>query len=263
MSTNTDVCNAFVVPADGYDRLMGRYLPALGPAFVDRAGVKPDMRVLDVGCGPGGLTRELAARVGADAVAAIDPSPPFVAACRERNPGVDVRHGFAEQLPFDDGSFDATVSSLVVGFMSDPDAGAREMVRATKPGGVIAACFWARTGMPTLETFWTAAASLDPAHSGQIRRLGSGDGEIAALLRGAGVEDVEQGELFASAEYDGFDDWWRPFELGVGPVGAYLQSLDQPQQAALRAAARDRLGKPQGSFRLDARAWFANGVVAN
>ncbi len=259
--TTTDVRNPFAVPADGYDRLMGRYLPALGPAFTDRAGVTPPMRVLDIGCGPGGLTRELVARIGADAVAAIDPSPPFVAACRERNPGVDVRQGVAEQLPFDDDSFDATLSSLVVGFMSDPDAGAREMVRVTKPGGVIAACFWARTGMPALETFWTAAASLDPTLGGQLRLLGNGEGEIASLLRRAGLADVEQDELYASALYAGFDDWWRPFEIGVGPAGAYCKALSHPQQAALRAASHEALGKPQGSFTLDARAWFARGTV--
>jgi len=260
-SPTTDVCKAFVVPADGYDRLMGRYLPTLAPAFADRAGIKPNMRVLDVGCGPGGLTCELVARVGAGAVAAIDPSPPFVAACQERNPGVDVRHGSGEQLPFDDNSFDATVSSLVVGFMSDPDAGAREMVRVTKPGGILAACFWANTGMPLLQTFWAAAASLDPNLSGKMQLLGSHEGDLAALLKGAGAADVEQGELHASAQYDGLDDWWSPFELGVGPAGAYLQSLDQPQRAALRAASNDRLGKPAGPFTLEARAWFAKGIV--
>src|SRR3712207_6294336 len=89
-------CSHFVVPAAGYDRLMGRYLPTLAPAFADAAGVTADMRVLDVGCGPGGLTQELVTRVGACSVAAIDPSPPFVRACRDRNPGADVREGVAE-----------------------------------------------------------------------------------------------------------------------------------------------------------------------
>ena len=51
------------------------------------------MRVLDVGCGPGGLTHELVARAGAEHVAAIDPAPQFAEACRERHPGADVRVG--------------------------------------------------------------------------------------------------------------------------------------------------------------------------
>src|SRR3954451_17844514 len=106
----------FTAPAEHYDRFMGRYLPTLAPAFADAAGVGSGMRPLDVGCGPGGLTRELVARTGAARVAAIDPSPQFAAACRERFPGADVRDGGAEALPWGDGSFDAVLASLVMAF---------------------------------------------------------------------------------------------------------------------------------------------------
>ncbi|MDX6551591.1 MAG: hypothetical protein QOH74_79, partial [Gaiellales bacterium] len=102
-------CPAFVVSAENYDRLMGRYLPTLAPAFADAAGIHGRARLLDVGAGPGGLTRELARRAGAGNITAIDPSPPFVAACRKRNPGVQVHQGVAEQLPFPDATFDATL----------------------------------------------------------------------------------------------------------------------------------------------------------
>ena len=97
VETAPGVCAAFVVAAEGYDRLMGRYLPSLGPAFADAARITAGQRVVDVGCGPGGLTGELVRRCGAEAVAAIDPSPPFVEACRTRHPGVDVRIGVAER----------------------------------------------------------------------------------------------------------------------------------------------------------------------
>jgi SAM-dependent methyltransferase len=254
---------SFVVPADAYDRLMGRYLPTLAPAFADAAGIRAGMRVLDVGCGPGGLTTELAARVGADAVAAVDPSEPFVAACRARNPGVDVQLASAEDLPFDDGTFDAAVASLVVGFLSDPDAGAREMVRVTRPGGVVAACFWDRAGMPALRTFWAAAASLDDGVAGEPGRLGTAEGDIPALLERAGVVGIEQGTVSARAEYVDFEDWWSPFTLGVGPAGAHYRALDDDGRAALRAATSDALGRPTGPFTLEARAWFARGVVAD
>src|SRR4051812_47960050 len=121
---------------------MGRYTRTLAPALTDAAGIAPGMRVLDVGCGPGGLTDVLAARVGAANVAAIDPAPQFAAACRERHPGADVRVGAAEELPWPDGAFDATLASLVVAFMSDADQGVREMARVTRPGGTVAACMW-------------------------------------------------------------------------------------------------------------------------
>ncbi|MGI8681455.1 MAG: class I SAM-dependent methyltransferase [Mycobacteriales bacterium] len=55
--------------------------------FLDLVGVRPGQRALDVGCGPGALTALLVRRLGANAVAAVDPSTPFVAATRERLPG--------------------------------------------------------------------------------------------------------------------------------------------------------------------------------
>ncbi len=91
------------MPADAYDRFMGRYSVLLSPQLADLAGISGGQRVLDVGCGPGALTAELVARVGPAAVSAVDPSEPFVAAARARNPAVDVQQASAEQLPFPDG----------------------------------------------------------------------------------------------------------------------------------------------------------------
>ncbi|HWI73737.1 MAG TPA: SAM-dependent methyltransferase, partial [Baekduia sp.] len=65
---------AFSVPAEAYDRHIGRYSPALARALIAAAGVGDGDRVLDVGCGPGGLTTELVALLGAGRVAAVDPS---------------------------------------------------------------------------------------------------------------------------------------------------------------------------------------------
>jgi SAM-dependent methyltransferase len=247
----------FGIPAASYDKLMGRYLPSLAPAFADAAGVQAGMRALDVGCGPGGLTRELVARLGADSVAAIDPSPPFVAACAARNPGVDVRSGAAEQLPWPDSSFDVTLASLVVGFMTDPAAGVGEMARVTKPGGVVAACFWDRERMPVLGTFWRAAALVRSGPETDMRRFGTVDGDLASALRGAGLVEVTSGTISATADYVDFADWWDPFLLGVGPAGAYVDSLSPAERDAVRTHAYGLLGEPSGSFTLTGQAWYA------
>jgi ubiquinone/menaquinone biosynthesis C-methylase UbiE len=259
--TSQQARNTFSAPAEGYDRLMGRYLPTLAPAFADAAGIGGGMRLLDVGCGPGGLTGELARRVGAAQVAAIDPSPPFVQACRERNPGVDVREGVAEDLPFPGATFDATLASLVVGFMSDPVRGLGEMARVTKPGGTVAACYWDRERMPALGIFWAAAASVDPAVTGEVQRPGAAPGELAALLREAGLQQVQQDVIFARAEYTGFDDWWSAYTLGVGPAGLYYRSLDATQRESVRAECQQLLGRPIGRFTLEAACWFAAGTT--
>jgi ubiquinone/menaquinone biosynthesis C-methylase UbiE len=255
---------SFAASGEKYDRFVGRYLPTLAPAFADAAGANAGMRLLDVGCGPGGLTRELAARAGADAVAAIDPSSQFVEACRARNPGVDVREGAAEQLPFPDDAFDAALASLVVGFMRDADTGAREMARVTRPGGVVAACMWDTTGggMTMLHLFWKAAASIDADAVSEMGLLGTSQGELAELLRRTGLSDVEDGAISASARYESFEDWWEPFTFGIGPAGAYCRSLDDDRREALRLECRSRLGTPEGPFELEASAWFARGRVA-
>src|SRR3954464_9797728 len=192
---------------------MGRYTRTLAPALADAAGVSGGMRVLDVGCGPGGLTEELATRVGAENVAAIDPAPQFAAACRERQPGADVRVGGGEDLPWPDGGFDATLSSLVMAFMRDADRGVREMARVTRPGGTVAACMWdiAGGGMTMLNTFWRAARDVDPDAIGERARPGVARGDIAERFRKAGLRDVVEGSLSAGADYTGFDDFWEPF----------------------------------------------------
>jgi SAM-dependent methyltransferase len=251
----------FAVPAEHYDRYVGRYTPTLAAALADAAGVTAGMRVLDVGCGPGGLTRELAVRVSADHVAAIDPARTFTAACRERNPGADVRDGVAEDLPWPDAEFDVALSSLVLGFMSDPDRGIREMRRVTRPGGTVAACMWDTTagGMTMLRLFWDAVRQLDPDAVGERRLAGTADGDIAKRFQRAGLDRVSSGALMASADYAGFEDFWQPFTFAVGPAGIYLRSLPAAQQVRIRELCEAEV--PDRPFRLSARAWFARATV--
>ena len=251
----------FTAAAESYDRFMGRYTRTLAPALVDATDVRDGMTVLDVGCGPGGLTDTLADRVGEGRVAAIDPAPQFVAACRARHPAADVREGVAEQLPWADGSFDATLSCLVIGFMKDAEQGVREMARVTRPGGTVAACMWdiPGGGMTMLSTFWKAARQVDPNVAGEQGRPGVTRGDIADRFRRAGLQDVQDGHLEASADYASFEDFWDPFTLEVGPAGQYLASLPAERQDRLRQACRAAL--PEGSFTLTARAWYARGTA--
>ena len=204
---------------------------------------------------------ELCRRAGADNVAAIDPAQQFAAACAERHPQADVRVGVAEHLPWADGEFDASVSSLVIGFMSDPDRGVREMARVTRPGGTVAACMWdiATGGMTMLRIFWDTVRLLEPGAAGERRLAGTVEGDIAARFARAGLIQVVGGALEASADYAGFDDFWEPFTFGVGPSGQYLASLPAVQRARVRDACRAQL--PDGGFQLEARAWYARGTV--
>jgi ubiquinone/menaquinone biosynthesis C-methylase UbiE len=253
----------FTSSADKYDRFMGRYTRTLAPALADAAGISAGMRVLDVGCGPGGLTEVLVSLAGDAAnVAAIDPAPQFAEACAQRNPGADVRVGVAEDLPWDDGAFDATLSSLVIAFMRDADEGVREMARVTRPGGTVAACMWdiPGGGMTMLSTFWRTAREIDPNASGERSRPGVTEGDLGERFRRAGLKDVEEGTLEATGDYTGFDDFWEPFTFAVGPAGEYLATLPDDHKARLHDAVRVALPS-DGPFSLTARAWYARGTV--
>jgi len=251
----------FPSPAEHYDRFMGRYTVPLARALADEVGVKEGMRVLDVGCGPGSLTSELAGRVGSENVAAIDPAERFVAACQERNPGADVRHGIGEELPWEDDAFDAVLSCLVIAFMHDADDGLRQMKRVTKPGGMVGICMWdiAGGGMTMLRLFWNAMKTLRPDIEGEPPRAGTAEGDIAARMNRAGFRDVAGGALEVSVDYSGFEDFWEPFNLAVGPSGQAFAKLADEHKSEVREAIRAEL--PNGRFTLDARSWYATATA--
>ena len=246
--------------ADAYDRYMGRYSRLLSPQLADFAGVRSGQRVLDVGCGPGALTSELVARVGPAAVAAVDPSAPFVAAARERHPGVEVVQASADQLPFPARTFDAAVAQLVVHFMPDPNKGLAEMRRVTRRGGVVAACVWDHAGdLGPLSLFWRPARDLDPEVDDESELPGVREGHLPELFEAAGLREVEGTVLWVSLEHATFDAWWEPFTRGVGPAGSYLASLAADRQAELREACRALI--PTTPFVVRARAWTARGLA--
>lgn len=251
---------SFAVGAAEYDRFMGRYSTGLAPQLADLAGVAFGHRVLDVGCGPGALTGELVRRLVPAAVAAVDPSESFVAAARERYPGVDVQQAAAEDLPFKDGTFDASLAQLVVHFMTDPVAGLGEMRRVTRPGGVVAACVWDFAGgRGPLSPFWTAACDLDPEAEDESGRAGARQGHLAELFRAAGLREVEETSISVAAKHATFEDWWEPFTLGVGPAGSYFASLDPDHQTRLWDRTRSLL--PDPPFLLESAAWAVRGIA--
>jgi SAM-dependent methyltransferase len=248
----------FAVAAESYDRFMGRYSVPLAPQLADFAGIAAGQRVLDVGCGPGALTAELVSRLGAEAVSAVDPSEPFVEAARERNPGVGVQRAAAEDLPFEDDTFDAALAQLVVHFMTDPVAGLREMARVTRGGGVVAACVWDHAGGGgPLSPFWEAAHALHDGVPDESKLAGAREGHLEELSEAAGLRDVEEGVLSVDVQHPTFEEWWEPFTLGVGPAGAFAAGLDPDRQAELRERCRSLL--PPAPFVLTAKAWVVRG----
>jgi SAM-dependent methyltransferase len=235
----------------------------LAVLFADSVGIVRGQSALDVGCGPGALTGVLVDQLGAEAVSAFDPSPPFVAECAAAYPGVDVRAGRAEAIPFDDDRFDIALAQLVLHFVSEPAVAGVELRRVVRPGGILGACVWDfEAGMEMLRLFWDAAVDADPAAPDEARTMRFGrDGEIANWLLDVGLDDVAETTLVVTSTYTGFDDVWSGFLAGIGPAGSYCVSLSAENQAAVRQGMFDRLGAPDGALTLTATARSAHGHV--
>ncbi len=248
----------FEVAGVAYDRFMGRYSRVLAADFADWLDLTPGQRALDVGCGPGALTAQLVDRLGADHVAAVDPSPPFVEACRARLPGVDVGLGTADALAFDDDSFDVAAACLVVHFMPDPVAGLAEMARVTRPGGWAAAAVWDLAGARA--PMWPVWAAFDEVRPGGLAEqhlpAGTEDGVVQILTR-AGLSDVESLEIPVTVVHETFQEWWDPYLKGVGPIGEELALLQPAERQRVEDLCHERLG--DGPFDLTAVAYAARG----
>jgi SAM-dependent methyltransferase len=246
-----------------YDRFMGRYSEQLAPHFADLAGIQPPMSVLDVGCGPGALTRELVRRLGAESVTAADPSPVFVADCAARYPGVTVKSAFMEVLPFADNTFDATLTQLVLHFVEDPPKGVAEMMRVTRPGGKIAGSVWAMPGgMQMLQSAMSAIVSmgLPSPPPERVVRFGALN-ELKELFESAGLVDVEEREIDVASTYTDFDDYWAAIQSSQGPVAQAMSKLSADEMTRFRDELFEQVGRPAGAFALNAKARAAVGTV--
>jgi SAM-dependent methyltransferase len=239
----------FRVDDAAYDDFMGRYAVRLAVVFADFAGVREGQRALDVGAGTGALTSELIRR-GATAVAA-EPSPDFGAALRRRLPDIEVAEAPAEHLPFDDDSFDVALAQLVFAFVADGPAAAREMARVAR---TVAVCMW---GIQEVDMFAAIEVAANEIGSDFLREPPRyrTQAELVELLEPFG--DVEAGALDVTAPYSGYDDFWRALSGGVGPAGAWLNSLDDAQRRQAHDILHREFGSPDGPFELNGRAFAA------
>jgi ubiquinone/menaquinone biosynthesis C-methylase UbiE len=119
--------------------------------------LRPGDRLLDVGCGPGTITADLAAAVAPGRVVAIDRAESVLAEARTVAPTAEVRTGDVYALDEPDDTFDVTHAHQVLQHLTDPVAALREMRRVTRPGGLVAV----RDGDYAAFTWWPALPGLD------------------------------------------------------------------------------------------------------
>jgi SAM-dependent methyltransferase len=253
---------------DAYEPYVGRWSGLVAAELLAWLAAPPGLRWLDVGSGTGALTRTILERAAPKEVVGIDASEGYVAyACaRVADARVAFRVGDAQRLPFADDEFDVVVSGLVLNFVPDKIAMAREMVRVTRPGGRIAAYVWDYGDrMEFMRHFWDAAVELDPAAAelDEGRRFPIARPEpLRALVQAAGLDGVEVRALDVSTVFADFDDYWSPFLGGQGPAPGYCTSLPEERRVVLRERIRTRMPvRPDGSIALTARAWSVKGVA--
>jgi SAM-dependent methyltransferase len=258
----------FFAESEAYERFMGRWSLRPAALLVELASVGEADAVLDVGSGTGALALAVAAARPFARVTGVDPSSAYVRRAQARAPSDRVRFqvGDAQALEAPDATFDRALSLLAMNFIPDPTKALREMIRVTRPGGIVAAAVWDYGGaMEMLRAFWDEAVALDAAAAARDEREMPlcRPGELAALWRASGLEQVEERPLTVDLPFASFDDYWAPFLGGQGPAGAWAASLAAPARAALAARLRARLVGPRadGPFTLRARAWAVRGVV--
>jgi len=207
--------------AADYARNAG-FVPALGGPVVDLLDPRPGERILDLGCGDGALTAEIAAR-GA-AVTGLDASPELIAAARAR--GLSVSLGDAQRLAFD-GRFDAVFTNAALHWMPDQAAVAAGVRRALVPGGRFVGEFGGHGNVAAIVTALLAALARHGVDgAARLPWTFPTAAEFAALLAGEGFE-VATIALVP-----------RPTPLPTGLAG-WLETFANPFLGGLDAAARD------------------------
>lgn len=254
--------------ADSYERFMGRWSRQLAPALVAYSELSDGGAVLDVGSGTGALSFAVRDATTTTRVVGIDLSPEYVQYAASKNADARVRFevGDAQALHQENAAFDRTLSLLVLNFVPEPRRAVAEMVRVTKPGGIVSSAVWDYAeGMEMLRVFWDEAIALDPAMAKRDEKDMPlcKPGELAALLRDAKLEAVSETALVIRLQFSSFDDYWEPFGLGQGPAGAYVAALPAERQRALRERLRARLlgSGADRALEMHARAWAAKGTV--
>ena len=176
--------------APGYEAGFAALTRTAVPALLAAASVRSGSHILDIGTGTG-VVAAAADRAGAEVIG-IDFSEAMITEARRTVPGLEFRAAAADQLPFDDETFDAVVANGVLHHLGDPDKALHEARRVLRPGGRFAATVWAdQESLDAFGLFFAAVA----AHAGDADlptapSSGWPTATLTALLNRAGFSDT-------------------------------------------------------------------------
>jgi SAM-dependent methyltransferase len=207
-----------------------------GSDFIERLGIRPGERVLDVACGTGNLAIP-AARKGA-VVTGLDIAPNLLEQARERASAEGLEctfdEGDAEAMPYPDESFDTVVTMFGAMFAPRPEVTARELLRVCKRGGRVVMANWTPGGFTGL-MFKTSSKHFPPP-PGIAPPVLWGDEDTVRARFGDGVSGLKMTRTPISFEMP-----WDPagvvehFRQYFGPTKVAFDNLPPDAQAAMRA----------------------------
>ncbi|MFN7951482.1 MAG: methyltransferase domain-containing protein [bacterium] len=240
---------------------LDRQLAPFSERLVERLAPASGERIVDVGCGCGTTSLELAGRVGPRGeVLGVDISQPMLAIAAARGAGIAhlrFEHADAQTYPYAAGRFDAMCSRFGVMFFVEPAAAFRNLAHALRPGGRFVFLAWqGREVNPWFARLMAAVASVieipkppAPDAPGPFS-LGAGD-RVESLLVQAGfapprIEDLRMPFRFGGgSDVDAVVD----FMTAAGPMAKLVSDAPAEQAAAARAAMREALvpfASPEG-----------------
>ena len=226
--------------AAGYDAFLAPITARVVEPLLDAAGVRSGQRVLDVATGPGHAGARAATR-GAQVVG-IDVAPAMLAIAAERHPELELHLASAEDLPFEDGSFDAVFGNFVLLHLGRPEQGVAELARVLAPGGRLALTVWdvperARLQGVVLDAVHEVGATPPPdLPPGPPLFRFSDDREMAELLTGASLSDVESETVAFGHRLLSPDELWDGVLASAVRLGPLIFGQSEETQREIRAA---------------------------
>jgi SAM-dependent methyltransferase len=222
-----------------YPSMVETFLLPLGPRLVEACNIGAGMRVLDVAAGTGNASIP-AALTGAH-VTASDLTPELLEAGRVRaeEVGADLEwaEADAEELPFEDASFDVVISAIGVMFAPFHDKAAAELARVCRPGGTIGLLSWTPEGMIG-SLFRTMGPFAPPPPQGaQSPPLWGGEDHVRGLL-GEHVEFATlQRDVLEVTAFERAHDYGEHFKARYGPtITARANAVRNEREAEFDAA---------------------------
>ena len=222
-----------------YPSMVETWLLPLGPRIVEASGIASGMRVLDVAAGTGNASLP-AAQAGAD-VTASDLTPELLEAGRRRADAAGLTLGWveadAEQLPFEDESFDVVISSIGAMFAPHHQQTANELARVCRPGGTIGLLSWTPEGMigALLRTIGPFAPA--PAPGAQPPPLWGSQAHLNELFDAAVDFGTPTRDVLEVTAFERPRDFGEHFKARYGPtIAAQANARRNGREAELEAA---------------------------